>query len=188
MQHELILGGQRSGKSRCAEARAQAWLAGDQARSALLIATARALDDEMQARIERHRLDRAARLPAMATLEEPIALAEALRAHAKPQRLIVVDCLTLWLTNLVMPQRGEQPIDDTALAQARGAVLDALRGASEPIVLVSNEIGLGVAPLGAETRRFVDELGRLHQAVAEVCSRATLMVAGIEVPLKGPSR
>ena len=185
--HELILGGQRSGKSRCAEVRAQAWLAGDPARSALLIATARPLDGEMRARIERHRLDRTARLPAMATLEEPIALAEALRAHAKPQRLIVVDCLTLWLTNLVMPQRGE-PFDDAALAQARDAVLDALRSASEPIVLVSNEIGLGVAPLGAETRRFVDELGRLHQAVAEVCSRVTLMVAGIEAPLKGPGR
>ncbi len=187
MQHELILGGQRSGKSRCAEARAQAWLAGDPGRSALFIATARALDDEMQARIARHRLDRAARVPAMATLEEPIALGEALRAHPKPQRLIVVDCLTLWLTNLVMPQRGA-PLDDAALAHARDALLDALRGAAEPIVLVSNEIGLGVAPLGAETRRFVDELGRLHQAVAELCSRVTLMVAGIEVPVKRPRR
>jgi adenosylcobinamide kinase/adenosylcobinamide-phosphate guanylyltransferase len=187
VQHELILGGQRSGKSRCAEARAQAWLAGDPGHSALLIATAQALDDEMRSRIARHRLDRAARLPAMATLEEPIALAEALRAHAKPQRLIVVDCLTLWLTNLVMPQRGE-PLDDATLARARDTVLDALRDAAEPIVLVSNEIGLGVAPLGAETRRFVDELGRLHQAVAEVCSRVTLLVAGIEVAVKGPGR
>ena len=83
-----------------------------------------------------------------------------------------------------MPQRGV-PLDDAALARARETVLDAVRGAAEPIVLVSNEIGLGVAPLGAETRRFVDELGRLHQAVAEVCSRVTLMVAGIEVPVKG---
>ena len=187
MQHELILGGQRSGKSRCAEARAQAWLAGDPGCSALFIATARALDDEMQARIARHRLDRAARVPAMATLEEPVALGEALRAHAKARRLIVVDCLTLWLTNLVMPQRG-QPLDETALAGARDAVLDALRSATEPIVLVSNEIGLGVAPLGAETRRFVDELGRLHQSIAEVCSRVTLMVAGIEVAVKRPGR
>ena len=185
--HELILGGQRSGKSRCAEERAKAWLAGDPKRSALLIATGQALDDEMRSRIARHRLDRAARLPAMATLEEPIALAEALRAHAKPQRLIVVDCLTLWLTNLVMPQRGA-PLDDAALARARDAVLDAVRGAAEPIVLVSNEIGLGVAPLGAETRHFVDELGRLHQAVAELCARVTLMVAGIEVPVKGLGR
>ena len=185
--HELILGGQRSGKSRCAEARAQAWLAGDPGRSALLIATARPLDDEMRVRIERHRLDRAARLPEMATLEEPVALGQALRANAKPQRLIVVDCLTLWLTNLLMPQRG-QSFDDAALGRARDAVLDALRSAPEPVVLVSNEIGLGVAPLGAETRHFVDELGRLHQAVAEVCSRVTLMVAGIEVPVKGLSR
>lgn len=187
MQHELILGGQRSGKSRCAEARAQAWLGGDPGRSALFIATARALDDEMQARIARHRLDRAARVPAMATLEEPIALGEALGAHAKAQRLIVVDCLTLWLTNLVMPQRGD-PLDDAALASAREGVLRALRSATEPVVLVSNEIGLGVTPLGAETRRFVDELGRLHQSIAEICSRVTLVVAGIEVAVKGPGR
>ena len=187
MRHELILGGQRSGKSRCAEARAQAWLAADPQRSALLIATARALDDEMRSRIARHRLDRAARVPAMATLEEPVALGQALRANAKPGRLIVVDCLTLWLTNLVMPQHGA-PLDDAALASARDAVLDSLRRATEPVVLVSNEIGLGVAPLGAETRRFVDELGRLHQAVAEVCSRVTLMVAGIEVVVKGRDR
>ena len=187
MRHELILGGQRSGKSRCAEGRARAWLADDPGRSVLLIATARALDDEMRERIARHRLDRAARVPAMATLEEPVALAEALRAHAKPQRLIVVDCLTLWLTNLVMPQRGE-PLDDAALAAARDAVIDALRSATEPVVLVSNEIGLGVSPLGADTRRFVDELGRLHQAVAELCSRVTLMVAGIELAVKGAVR
>ena len=183
--HELILGGQRSGKSRCAEVRAQAWLAGDPERSALLIATGQALDDEMRSRIARHRLDRAARVPAMATLEEPLALAEALRAHSRAGRLIIVDCLTLWLTNLVMPQRGA-PLDDAALAGARDAVLDALRGVAEPIVLVSNEIGLGVAPLGTETRRFVDELGRLHQVVAELCSRVTLMVAGIEIPVKRP--
>jgi len=187
VQHELILGGQRSGKSRCAEARAQAWLASDPGRSALFIATARALDDEMLARVAHHRLDRAVRVPAMATLEEPVALGEALRAHAKAQRLIVVDCLTLWLTNLVMPARGD-PLDDAALASAREGVLTALRSATEPIVLVSNEIGLGVAPLGAETRRFVDELGRLHQAIAELCPRVTLMVAGIEVAVKGPGR
>jgi len=185
--HELILGGQRSGKSRCAEARAQDWLAVDEQRSALLIATALAFDDEMRSRIDRHRLDRAARLPAMTTLEEPVALADALGAHAKERRLIIVDCLTLWLTNLLMPQRG-QPLDDAALAQARDALLDALRGAKGPVVLVSNEIGLGVAPLGAGTRRFVDELGRLHQAIAAACSRVTLMVAGIEVPVKGPHR
>ena len=187
MQHELILGGQRSGKSRCAEARVQAWLAGDPQRSALLIATAQPFDDEMRSRITRHRLDRAARLPAMTTLEEPVGLADALRAHSKERRLIVVDCLTLWLTNLLMPQRGE-PLDDAALGRACDALLDALHGATEPVVLVSNEIGLGVAPLGTETRRFVDELGRLHQAVAEVCSRVTLMVAGIEVPVKWPNR
>ncbi len=185
--HELILGGQRSGKSRCAEARAQAWLSCDPGNSALLIASAQPLDDEMRARIARHRLDRAARVPAMETLEEPVALAQALREHSKAGRLIIVDCLTLWLTNLVMPLHGE-PLDDAALAYTGSALLDALRDAPAPVVLVSNEIGLGVAPLGAETRRFVDELGRLHRAVGEVCSRVTLMVAGIEVPVKGLGR
>ena len=187
MRHELILGGQRSGKSRCAEALAEAWLAGGPERSALMIATAHSLDDEMRVRIERHRADRAARLPAMQTLEEPLALGQALFAHARPQRLIIVDCLTLWLTNLLMPQRGE-PFDEAGLARACDALFDALRSAPEPVVLVSNEIGLGVTPLGAETRRFVDALGRLHQAVAGLCSRVTLMVAGIEVPVKGPGR
>jgi adenosylcobinamide kinase/adenosylcobinamide-phosphate guanylyltransferase len=123
----------------------------------------------------------------MTTLEEPVALAAALRAHSKTGCLIVVDCLTLWLTNLLMPQRGE-PLDEAALARVRDALLEALHDATEPVVLVSNEIGLGIAPLGAETRRFVDELGRLHQAVAEACSRVTLMVAGIEVAVKGPGR
>jgi adenosylcobinamide kinase/adenosylcobinamide-phosphate guanylyltransferase len=185
--HELILGGQRSGKSRCAEVRARAWLAADSERSAMLIATGEALDDEMRLRVERHRVDRAARLPAMQTLEEPLALGQALLAHARPQRLIVVDCLTLWLTNLLMPQRGE-PLDEAGLARACDALFDALRTVPAPVVLVSNEIGLGVTPLGAETRRFVDALGRLHQAVAGLCSRVTLMVAGIEVPVKGPGR
>lgn len=185
--HELILGGQRSGKSRCAQVRAQAWLAAHPGRSALLIATAQAGDEEMRMRIARHRLDRAAQLPAMATCEEPVALAEALGAHSRPERLIVVDCLTLWLTNLAMPRNGE-PLADTALARACDAMLDALRSAPGPVVLVSNEIGLGIAPVGVETRRFVDELGRLHQAVAQVCSRVTLLVAGVELAVKGAAR
>jgi adenosylcobinamide kinase/adenosylcobinamide-phosphate guanylyltransferase len=187
VQHELILGGQRSGKSRCAEARVQTWLAGGPERSALLIATALALDDEMRERIARHRLDRTARMPAMLTVEEPLALAQALRSHSATQRLIVVDCLTLWLTNLLMPRHGRS-LDEAALAEACRALIDALRGATEPVVLVSNEIGLGVAPVGAETRHFVDELGRLHQSIAEVCPCVTLMVAGIEVAVKRPVR
>ena len=183
--HELILGGQRSGKSRCAEARAAAWLTRP-GHSAVLLATALAGDDEMRARIARHRADRTQRVPALVTVEVPNALPQALRAHSAPERLVVVDCLSLWLTNLLMPLHGE-PLDDAALAEARDALVDALAAAAGPVLLVSNEIGLGITPLTSEARRFVDELGRLHQVVAAVCAKVTLMVAGIEVPVKrGP--
>jgi adenosylcobinamide kinase / adenosylcobinamide-phosphate guanylyltransferase len=180
--HELILGGQRSGKSRCAEARAAAWLARPGC-SALLLATALAGDDEMHARIDRHRADRARRLPALATLEVPLALPQALREHGAPQRLLVVDCLTLWLTNLLMPLHGSALTSPEWHAQ-REALGAALHDAVGPVLLVSNEIGLGLTPLGAEARRFVDELGHLHQAVAARCADVTLMVAGIELAVK----
>ncbi len=179
---ELIVGGQRSGKSRCAEGRAIAWLDGADGREALLIATALPADTEMRERIARHRADRSLRLP---TLEAPLALAEAIRARSAPGRLLVVDCLTLWLTNLLMPAGGE-PVDDRRLGQAEAALCHAIADAPGPVVLVGNEIGMGVTPLGRDTRHFVDALGRLQQAVAAVCPVVTLMVAGIEVPVKRP--
>ena len=179
--HELILGGARSGKSRAAETRAAAWLAVP-GRSAVLVATALAADDEMQQRIAQHRADRRARVPLLATREEPLALPEAL-AQAAPERLLVVDCLTLWMTNLHMPAHG-RPLPDAEAREA--AFVAALAAARGPVVMVSNEIGLGVMPISAEARRFVDAIGRLHQRVAAVCERVTLMVAGIEVPVKGP--
>lgn len=180
--HELILGGQRSGKSRCAEMRAARWLA-QAGHSAVLLATALAGDDEMRARIARHQADRAARAPALEMLEVPGDLAKAVLAQSTPQRLVVIDCLTLWLTNLLMPLHGEA-LDDAALGEACDALCDALVASAGPVLLVSNEIGLGVTPLSREARRFVDELGRLHQQVAALCTTVTLMVAGIEVPLK----
>jgi len=179
--HELILGGARSGKSRCAEARAAAWLAVP-GRSAVFVATALAGDDEMRERIARHRADRAVRVPRLATREEPLALPEALELAA-PERLLVVDCLTLWMTNLHMPAHG-LPLPDADAREA--AFVTALAAARGPVVLVSNEIGLGVTPMSSETRRFVDAIGRLHQQVAAVCERVTLMVAGIELAVKGP--
>jgi len=182
MPREFLLGGQRSGKSRCAESRAAAWLALP-GHSALLLATALAGDDEMRARIARHRVDRALRVPGLATVEVPRDLAPALRQHSSPRQLVVIDCLTLWLTNLLMPLHGS-PLDDADLDAARGAFIDALRQASGPVVIVSNEIGLGVSPLGREARHFVDELGRLHQLVAAACERVTWLVAGIEMPVK----
>jgi adenosylcobinamide kinase / adenosylcobinamide-phosphate guanylyltransferase len=184
MPHELILGGQKSGKSRCAERRAASWLGHGGEHTALLIATALDGDAEMHQRIARHRADRAERVPALATLEVPHELPQAIARHSTPERLVVVDCLTLWLTNLLMPMQGPA-LDETAAAGARQALCEALRAAPGPVLLVSNEIGLGVAPMTAEARRFVDELGVLHQAVAVLCGRVTLLVAGVECRIKG---
>jgi adenosylcobinamide kinase/adenosylcobinamide-phosphate guanylyltransferase len=184
-RHELILGGQRSGKSRCAEARAAAWLAVP-GHEATLVATAVAGDADMRERIDRHRADRARSLPGLQVREVPLELPQVLREHSHARRLLVVDCLTLWLTNLLMPPGG-MPVDDATLAIHRDALCDALARAGGPVVLVSNEIGLGVVPMTREARRFVDELGRLHQAVAVACDAVTLMVAGIEVAVKRPA-
>ena len=183
-RHHLLLGGQRSGKSRQAERLAAAWLAVP-GRTACLVATAVAGDAEMAARIERHRLDRARRVPGLGTVEEPQALAAALRAHSGADTLVVVDCLTLWLTNLLMPM-DEAPVDEAALHEAFDGLLAALATAPGPVVLVSNEIGLGLSPMSAEARRFVDELGRLHQRVAGACVQVTWMVAGLPLAVKSP--
>jgi adenosylcobinamide kinase/adenosylcobinamide-phosphate guanylyltransferase len=184
---ELILGGQRSGKSRRAESLALAWLRQSPAHEAVLIATAQPWDEEMRERIARHQADRAERVPGMQTVEEPLELAQALENHSQPHTLVVVDCLTLWLTNWLMPAVNFE--QNTAQAQAASAqiamVLVAIKNAAGPLVLVGNEIGLGVIPLGRETRAFVDALGRLNQDVAQACERVTFMAAGLPLTLKG---
>ncbi|MEJ7686480.1 MAG: bifunctional adenosylcobinamide kinase/adenosylcobinamide-phosphate guanylyltransferase [Variovorax sp.] len=179
---ELILGGQRSGKSRRGEQLAAAWLARSPAHRAVLIATARAHDDEMRARIDRHRHDRALRVPAMSTVEEPLALAEAIRAQGGARRWCW-SMPALWLTNLLMPVK---PVPDAAeaAAGATSALLAAIAEADGPLVLVGNEIGLGVIPAGRETRDFVDALGLLNQQVAAACERVTFMAAGLTLMLK----
>ena len=183
--HELILGGAKSGKSRAAEQRAAAWLAAGGERCATLVATALPGDDEMRARIERHRADRAQRLPALATVEAPCALGATLRRLAQPQRLLLVDCLTLWLTQCLLPPPRVAAADwPPDWAQERSALLAALRDSASPIVLVANEVGLGVMPLSAAARQCVDALGLLHQDVAAACARVTLLVAGCELRVK----
>lgn len=184
LPHELILGGAKSGKSRAAEARAAAWLAADPTHRATLLATALPGDDEMAACIRRHRADRAARVPALATLEVPRELPAALRAHSTPQHLLVVDCLTLWLTQCLLPHHGPA-LDDAAWQHTQQTLLDALQACPGPVVLVSNEIGLGVMPMSREARACVNALGRLHQRVAEHCARVTLMLAGCALAVKG---
>jgi adenosylcobinamide kinase/adenosylcobinamide-phosphate guanylyltransferase len=181
--HELILGGQRSGKSRLAEQRAAAWLDRSPQHEALMLATALGDDEEMRERIARHRADRAQRLPRLGTLEVSHDLAAALRVQVSRQRLLVVDCLTLWITQLMMPTQGT-PLTAATLRNACEDLLQALREAPGPVVMVSNEIGLGVTPVSREARRVVDELGRLHQQLAQLCSRVTLMVAGVPLAVK----
>ena len=168
---ELILGGARSGKSRLAER-----LATQSGLAVTYIATSQALDGEMSARIQHHRQRRPAD---WGLVEEPLELARALRDNAAPGRCQLVDCLTLWLTNLLMLD------DDTRLAMQRDAFLEALAELPGRIILVSNETGLGVVPLGELTRRYVDEAGWLHQAVAERAERVLFTVAGLPMLLKG---
>jgi adenosylcobinamide kinase/adenosylcobinamide-phosphate guanylyltransferase len=186
VRSELILGGQKSGKSRRAETLAQLWLAEAPQHSALLIATAQAFDDEMQRRIERHRQDRLVRVPGMHTIEEPLALAATIKAHSQPNTLIVVDCLTLWLTAQLMPPDSDFAHPSTAWQALATDLCSAIAQARGPLVLVGNEIGLGVIPLGQEVRAFVDALGLLNQMVAATCERVTLMTAGLPLTLKGP--
>ncbi len=182
---ELILGGQRSGKSRRAELLARDWLAASTAHHAVMIATGQAWDDEMRERITRHQADRAVRVPGMLTVEEPLALAEALQQYSDAHTLIVVDCLTLWLTNRMMPADPAQAIPEAAVVAAGEDLCAAIAAAPGPVVLVGNEIGLGVIPIGREVRAFVDALGRLNQRVAAACERVTLMAAGLPLTLKG---
>lgn len=183
-RNTFILGGQRSGKSRRAEMLARQWLDASTAHRAVLIATGQAWDNEMRERIARHQRDRAERVPGMDTVEEPLALAQSLRHHGDTRTLIVVDCLTLWLTNLLMPAQPGEALDEPAVIAAGHALCEAIAAAPGPVVLVGNEIGLGVIPMGQGVRQFVDALGRLNQSVAAACERVTLMAAGLPLTLK----
>jgi len=182
MTRTLILGGARSGKSAYAESLAIA-----SGREVVYIATAQAGDGEMALRIAHHRQQR----PAIwTTVEEPLALGDALLEWGTPERLILVDCLTLWLSNLLFSDAQDFPevgrITPPACFQIqRELFLQALETVTSDIVLVSNEVGMGVVPLSAVTRWFADEAGRLNQAVAARCERAVLVAAGLPLALKG---
>jgi adenosylcobinamide kinase/adenosylcobinamide-phosphate guanylyltransferase len=169
----LILGGVRSGKSRLAES-----LAARSGKPVTYIATGGAGDGEMRARIEAHRARRASD---WTVIEEPIQLGSALHAAGAKGAFVLVDCLTLWLTNLLVAN------DETQFARERDALLAALPRLDGEIALVSNETGMGIMPLGELTRRFGDEAGRLHQELAQICDRVVLTVAGLPSILKGAS-
>ena len=182
--HTLILGGQKSGKSRHAELLAKAWLEKSPQHRACLIATAQAHDAEMAARIARHQSDRAARVPQLQTMEEPLALAQSITRLSTPQTLLVVDCLNLWLTNMLMPIDADHALAPEQIHAQTAALQQALAQAPGPVVLVSNEIGLGVIALAPAVRQFGDELGLLTQALAQSCPQVLLMAAGLPLPLK----
>jgi len=131
----------------------------------------------MRARITHHRDQRPCEWP---TVEEPIQLGQALRNASANADCILVDCLTLWLTNLLMA-------DEQVFETERQALFDALAALDTPIIMVSNEVGLGVVPMGELSRRYVDEAGRLHQAIAKVCERVVFTAAGLPLVMKGPA-
>lgn len=172
---ELYIGGCRSGKSTAALQRANQF----RARRKLFIATCQAWDDEMRARIERHRQERD---KAWETLEEPIEIAALIRRHSTSQTVILIDCLTLWMTNLIL---GET--DDAAIKQHIEDLESGLSEASGPVLLVANEVGMGLVPDNAMSRRFRDWAGSLNQKMAQSAQRVVLTVAGIPVPIKTPS-
>lgn len=178
----LILGGARSGKSAYAEKLAIAT-----GRAVVYIATARASDGEMGERIAHHRTSRPAH---WLTVEEPLLLGDAILRHAGPGSVVLVDCLTLWLTNLIFsdgrlfPEVGLVELPDMFRDQ-RKRLLAALQQAGGDVLLVSNEVGMGIVPMGAVTRCFADEAGRLNQAVAALAERAVFIAAGLPLVLKG---
>lgn len=170
MTTHLFLGGARSGKSTAAQRLAEA--AGG---TPVYVATARpSEDEEFAARLARHRDDRGDR---WRTVEEDLDLVAVLREHRGPEHVVVVDCLTLWLTNLVLDERD--------VGAATDALCRELTVASGDVALVSNEVGQGTVPMHPLTREFRDQQGRLNQRVAAAVDRVRLLVAGIEVAVKG---
>jgi adenosylcobinamide kinase / adenosylcobinamide-phosphate guanylyltransferase len=168
----LVLGGVRSGKSRHAEA-----LAREVARPITVIATGTAEDEEMAARIAAHRAKRPAH---WCVIEEPLRLSSALPRAATAESVVIVDCLTLWVTNLLChadPQLLETEIE---------ALISILPGLPGTQVLVTNEVGLGIMPISDLARRFGDVAGNLHQRLAAICDCVVLMVAGLPLTVKSP--
>jgi adenosylcobinamide kinase/adenosylcobinamide-phosphate guanylyltransferase len=164
----LVLGGARSGKSRYAELRAAA--AGLRR---VYVATADALDDEMHARIARHRADRE---PEWDTVEAPLELAGTIAARSLPGTVLLVDCLTLWTSNLILAERD--------CGKACEALVRAIAAARGPVILVANEVGLGIVPDNALARRFRDEAGRINQRVAAMVDEVQFVAAGLPLRLK----
>ena len=171
---ELVLGGARSGKSSYAEKQATA-----SGKQVIYIATAEAGDSEMQTRINRHRQDRPQQWE---TIEEPIKLAEVIQQKNGAEFCLLVDCLTLWLTNILFDKQGN--LQQAVFEKQTTALFNTLSSCSGQIILVSNEIGLGIVAMDKMTRRFVDEAGLLHQKIATISNKVVLITAGLPQILK----
>jgi adenosylcobinamide kinase/adenosylcobinamide-phosphate guanylyltransferase len=168
---QLILGGTRSGKSALAES-----LASKTALPVTYIATATAGDEEMKTRIKTHQEQRPSEWQ---LIEEPLFLARTLQQQAAQKHCILVDCLTLWLTNLLISENSE------LLVEQRKALLEILPGLKGELIFVSNETNMGIMPMNQLNRRYCDEAGRLHQDMARLCDRVVLTVAGLPQLIKG---
>lgn len=187
----LILGGARSGKSGYAEDIARHITRDttqhttkhtDSNGNVTYIATATAFDDEMKVRIERHQADRP---NDWKNIEEPIYLAKTLLQHSSEDKVILVDCLTLWINNLLMQEDTNLLKGSDLLKNEIDNFINCLDKLSGTVIFVSNEVGMGVIPMGSITRQFVDESGRLHQQLGKHVNHVLLMVAGIATVVKG---
>ena len=180
---ELIIGGARSGKSAHAEK-----LAGESGLRVVYVATAQVLDGEMERRVAAHRVRRPAD---WGLVESPLNLAETLWQHARSDTCLLVDCLTLWLSNLLFAGEAARQaeagdaIDCRLFSGETGALIETLPQLPGRVIMVSNEVGCGVVPMHAVSRLFADEQGRLNQRVAAVCEGVTLVAAGLPLRLKG---
>ncbi len=168
---QLILGGMRSGKSAWAEK-----LAGQSALPVTYIASATSRDQEMAARIKAHQEQRPRDWQ---LIEEPLFLARTLQAHASKNQCLLIDCLTLWVTNLLLHEDAE------LFAQQKNELLEILPALQGKIIFVSNETNMGIVPMDALSRRFCDEMGRVHQEIAQIVEQVTLVVAGLPHIIKG---
>jgi len=168
----LFVGGCRSGKSSAALQKAEQ-IGVDRK---VFVATCQPYDAEMQTRIERHRQERDATWD---TIEEPLEIADIVQQHSGPETVMLVDCLTLWLTNMIVAD-----MDDAEITQRIETLTDALSSARGPVLLVANEVGMGIVPDNAMSRRFRDWAGSLNQKIAQCAREVILTVAGIPVSIK----
>ncbi|MCL2915904.1 bifunctional adenosylcobinamide kinase/adenosylcobinamide-phosphate guanylyltransferase [Shewanella corallii] len=184
----LVIGGARSGKSRFAEARVGEFAA--RGYECHYFATAQGLDKEMQHRIQRHQQDRLGSEIYWHNHEVGVDLLPAIQQLTSDNRVILVDCLTLWLTGLLCEEHEEYHNESdnhshSLISQHIDALQEALGQVPGEVILVSNEVGSGIVPLGQLSRQFVDEAGRMNQAIAAIAQKVTLVVAGLPVELKG---